>query len=446
MSEKYNNSATHEPESAPESLPSDKMIAEIGKETLNLAAGQESERLPARNLAAGQESERLPAWKQYVDSLTDEQIANDEYDEAKLTRTAEDFYVDYDDYTILRQQALEKLVKAHELDKGVNKKVTVNINEAVSIHTTATQRLIDIISGRNEQFEKPDQVIYLDKSGHPLAWLVNTFWDDMAKKDETGAAVKRPPHSFVNIDRVRVLADFFGVRFDGKHRPIDYEDTNEAWRKNHDQLTIEHFAPLRALFLEKGLDPAKNPTMEDIMAMPSTLDNKKLLIIDETTYKGTTLAVAKDLFSRAFPTAQIETTDYWLQNGSKSTPVWYPNDMGDARGRGIGDIDEDYYATQYETHPNPITYARHVGSKFYSAPLNLEEEVGQPSRRLMKDIQTMHRDYQDGKILVNPSLYSETYLDDFDREMELVVRQGVNPRNFAKIAEEIYSRPLNYAQ
>lgn len=81
-------------------------------------------------------------------------------------------------------------------------------------------------------------------------------------------------------------------------------------------------------------------------------------------------------------------------------PVWYLGDPSDWRGRGVKDINPEYYHKQYEENPNNITRAEMYGSFVLGEPLrNKEDEPGQLSWKLREEMKKMHQDYQDGHIL-----------------------------------------------
>ena len=77
----------------------------------------------------------------------------------------------------------------------------ININENLMHYLKDTALLISRIDGRLTGGIPYDHIIYLDKSARPVSWLVNMFWNDFAAKDSNGFPVKRPKHSYINIDR-----------------------------------------------------------------------------------------------------------------------------------------------------------------------------------------------------------------------------------------------------
>lgn len=108
---------------------------------------------------------------------------------------ADRFRVDVKDYPIFRQQM--------QLDErwGNNEGHRWNIDKTASEYVTDAANLITVMDGTAEMYaddperEKPDHVIYLDKSARPVSWLVNTFWKDFSEEE-------RPSHSYLNIDRL----------------------------------------------------------------------------------------------------------------------------------------------------------------------------------------------------------------------------------------------------
>ena len=83
--------------------------------------------------------------------------------------------------------------------KMVNERI--NINENIIHYVQDTALLISVIDGRLSEGIAYDHVVYLDKSARPVSWLVNMFWNELALKDSNSTAVKKPKHSYINIDR-----------------------------------------------------------------------------------------------------------------------------------------------------------------------------------------------------------------------------------------------------
>ncbi len=358
--------------------------------------------------------------------------------------SADRFRVDPADYPIFSQQ--------YELDSrwGNNTPHYQNIDKTLSRYVTQTANLISTLDGTSTEYTKnpelpiPDHVIYLDKSARPVSWLVNTFWS-------TFSDAKRPSSSYLNIDRqpwfrrsgIALDLNGYSVKPDGSYHRNTFSDFRP------ENIPHEDFARIRALYLPEGI---KTEDPEAIMHTPSSLDGKNILIVDEVKRSGATLDIAKWLISQAFPDAADIRGAYFWDSGSKSSPdgteqqmlsvpVWY--DSSTSTGRGVGDIDLDFYATRHEKFQTDRTRAQKYGALVLSAIANLDTEVGQKSRHLMQEIRHMHKDYQDGRILLR---FPKNY--DGDRMADLIEAQGIrlapstdrSPDTFTNIATAIDAR------
>ncbi len=355
----------------------------------------------------------------------------------------ERFRVNEDDYPIFQNQ--------YELNNNnqSNERIYWNIDKTVGEHIKSTADLIATMDGTSMEYEmnqervKPDHVIYLDKSARPVSWLVNTFWNDFSEE-------KRPEHSYLNIDRltwfrragVDVDANGYIRNSDGSQRiamPKDF---------HIEDVSPEDFARIRSLYLPNGIE---NEDVEEIMRMPSLLDGKNVLIVDEVKRSGSTNKIASDLIKAAFPEVASVNTAYYWDSGTKilksgeaqmlSIPVWY--DSKSSLGRGIGDIDPEYFRKRHEKFQTPRTRAQNFGSIVLGAYVNLNEEKGQLSRELMREIQQMHQDYQDGKILVRvPKNYDDDRAEEFieSQGLRLLPQSDKSPDNYIKVVQAINER------
>ncbi len=368
---------------------------------------------------------------------------------AERNRPADRFRVDAEEYPIFRRQTSDS-----EIDSS-NEKVTWNIDKTASTYVTQTADLISVIDGTAEydgreserEGVKADHVIYLDKSARPVNWLVNTFWNDFSEE-------KRPEHSFLNIDRLRWFREV-GLDVDAGGYLKDatgmtsHRATYDDFIKEADKLPPETFARIRALYVPGGVE---TEDLDEIMKMPTSLDGKDLLIVDEVSTTGATLNIAKYLLKRAIPELKsVNGETFWISESKamgntgemqqRSTPVWYDHRF--TQGRGIGEINPAYYEKRYEEHPSPRTRAQKLGAIVLSEYVDLGEEKGGLSRELAKEIQTMHRDYQEGKILLNVVDHWG-----FDRMADTLEAQGVrlapasdpSPDTYANMKKEIAER------
>ena len=320
----------------------------------------------------------------------------------------------------------------------------ININENIIHYLKDTALLISIIDGRISGDIPYDHVIYLDKSARPVSWLVNMFWNEFAKKDAHGDVVKRPTHSYINIDRSPWFRNVgINVSDDGRQKENGELATYRDFVNNIHNLSERSLAEIRALYIDGGIEK------EDVgwvMNHPTILDSKRILIIDEVSRTGSTLDIAKHLFQLAIPDAkEIAGTYFWhpseplLQIGGEnvltSLPVWYdPNTL---TGRGIGSPDPFYYRRVYEKYcfhnkdseRTDICKLRTFAfsSSVYSAPL-LDENgeiidlaIEKKTRELCKDLRRLYNEYKAGRLFFTPPLEWA----DFDCFDDIIEQQGV---------------------
>ncbi len=329
------------------------------------------------------------------------------------------YHVNPDDFTIFSRQS--------ELGpKWGDKAKTLPLDETMGRFVTATADAIAVIAGedcgfRGEKIPAADHVIYLDKSARPVSWLVNTFWDDFTEKD-------RPKHSYLAIDRKEwfgrtetpIESNEYIRNPDGSARLATFDD----FRKEN--VTRKDLARIRALYIPGGIE---TEDVEEIMSTPTELEGKNITIIDEVSRSGSTLAIAKYLVSKAIPEAKsvngyafwesgFQQHPYSDERQMRSVPVWY--DSSTHTGRGVGDINEHFYAERYKKNPNPKTRAQKFGAIALGEIINLAEEPRNPSRKLAKEIGLMHEEWRSGHILMPaPSHYND------EKWQEHTMEQGV---------------------
>lgn len=364
--------------------------------------------------------------------------------ETSNTDPAERFRVDPANYPIFCQQT--------ELDSrwGNNQAHRLGIDQTLSTYVTNTAELIATLDGTsteytdNHEIVPPDHVIYLDKSARPVSWLVNTLWPTFS--DE-----KRPDHSYLSIDRLTWFRES-GV-------PVDqngyFMDASEHYRRANIQdfdinkLPTNTFAKIRSLYLPDGIE-AEDPNA--IMSAPSTLDGKNILIVDEVGNSGATLNIAQQLISAAFPEANNVRGAYFWKPGFKvnqssnetqmlSAPVWYDNNI--STGRGIGELNPDFFAKRHEEYPNARTRAQKYGSIVLASYVDLATEPGQTSRELMREIKQMQQDLNAGHIFINiPNNYSDERVDALidAQGLRLAPESDPSPDTYINVKKAIYTR------
>ena len=305
----------------------------------------------------------------------------------------------------------------------------IGINENLMHYIQDTALLISKIDGSMKGNDDSniafDHVVYLDKSARPVSWLVNMFWEDFAAADGIGQQIKRPHHTYVNIDRSPWFRKVgIDVSNDGRQKSNGELATYADFISHKGNLTKKHLSAIRSLFIEGGIE---TEDADVIMNTPTILNGKRLLIVDEVSRTGSTLRIAEFLFKAAIPEiAHVEGTYFWhrqeplIKIGSEfmltSLPVWY--DPSTSFGRGIGDLNEKYYRRRYEYYLNlSKTDDRYDMKKLrvqafaasvFSAPLlkadgsilSLSEE--KVSRDLAKDLVALAKAYKNGTIFFTP--------------------------------------------
>ena len=369
-----------------------------------------------------------------------------QYSEAELmSDPAKRFHVNPKDFPIFSKQA-EK-----GPDWGDPAK-TLPLDETMGRFVKSTADCIAVIAGEDadyssrEKLPAADHVIYLDKSARPVSWLNNTFWDAFTDKP-------RPKHSYLAIDRMEWFArtdtpvDASGYIKDPDGKSSHLATFEDFLKEN---VSDEDIARIRALYIPGGIE---DEDVEKIMSTPTGLEGKNITIIDEVGRSGSTLEIAKYLISRAIPeAASVNGYVYWnsgFQTGPtgehqmRGVPVWY--DANSHIGRGIGDINEVYFAKRHEQFPNPKTLAQKFGSIALGEYYNLSEEPGNKSRQLAREIKIMRKEWDAGHILMPmPDHYDE------EKWMDRLESQGVRfmpqeshmPKNaYIKVQQDINSRP-----
>ena len=362
-------------------------------------------------------------------------------------------HLNWEDYKVLKEQA--------KWDSEAGGNVQMNLDDIGTEYIRNAAGLIAVMDGSAERYfrsdrlirdgeedvehlknfekpPKPDHVLHLDKSERPGSWLINLLWKDLAVEGS-----KKPDFSYLNIDR----ADFFplvGLESDQDGRsletgevlkPIDFdqkikEDSDEV-REGLRQIKLA----IRSQYIdEKMIDP-NGDIEEQILSLPTKLDGKNLLVIDETSRSGSTLHMAMRLMKIAIPELKNIHGEYlWTQTvrdtksgESAGAPVWY--DANNSDGRGTGDRSEYYHSKKFEKNPTTKNLLRKIGSLAISAPIfDFDEENGykiKPDPKAMalaRDFKQLRKDFRDGKILFMPPMnYSEERVD------EIFEKQGFIP-------------------
>lgn len=298
-----------------------------------------------------------------------------------------------------------------------------NTDYVIERYVSATDKIIGMLDGtigddeafeyRDKAFESDEKVrhdvlLCLDKSARPVADFVDAFWEQMASPGS-----KLPKSEFLNIDRVNWFSHIGKNPYDAEYRlgPKDFDiDKVEPYRIN----------AIRALFTEGEI--TESNWEEEVWNLPTRLDGKNVLIVDEVKNRGGTLFIAHQLLKRAIPEAKLDATYFWEagrysidgrsaqseQLQMESAPVWYNKE--NQFGRGIGDVSLTWWQHEYELHPSAETLKRHLGAFALSAPHHDEDYKIAPDelyKKLMQDLSFATYAVAGREVLYVPSKYRE---------------------------------------
>lgn len=248
-------------------------------------------------------------------------------------------------------------------------------------YVTLTDRLIMRLEGSDGP--RPDEVLFLDKSGRPVAWLVKALWPLLA----------RVPGTRYADDRVPPMP---GLRFAN----IDREQWWHVTGGTETGLVDVGLVPEEAVDALRTVFVARRPrTGEPVSQVPAWLDGKRILVVDEVSNSGDTLRIATGLVQRAFPSANVEGT-HWMTPGPvtdrhgftrvKDVPVWYRSDTW--TGRLVGN--------RFDPGNPYSTWRSRGGALFQSTRPRVPDEQG---RRLRAEAAWLAADVAAGRLLAAPS-------------------------------------------
>ena len=236
----------------------------------------------------------------------------------------------------------------------------------------------------------PDEVLFLDKSARPVAWLVDSLWGAMA---DEGA--KKPHLGFIHIDRKEWWARV--------GRPLVREENRDPLEFNVNEISDETISAIRAKFVVGDLTLDNYKT--EVWELPTTLDGKKVLIVDEIKSSGATAYMTQQLLSRAVPGAEFTNEYFWSvpysegksieidnKDGTRSvqrqmynTPVWY--DKTSPAGREVSDPSLGVMDRLYRENPTQENLRRRIAWFIESVtPEDVGADVDERTKRLKRDI------------------------------------------------------------
>jgi hypoxanthine phosphoribosyltransferase len=298
-----------------------------------------------------------------------------------------------------------KILTGHRLEDGTEK----TQEQLLMQYVTNTDRLIGTIDGTLDNEPPFDTVIFLDKSGRPVAWLMDELWTLLARQRDTAfsdnVVPKMPDRYFLNIDREQWLP------------VIDPEHTGVY---NIGAIPEEAINSLRAIYQPIGSDVNDK----------TTLDGKRVLIVDEVGVTGSTLKIAAQLLKRAIPDAEFGTA-HWMSpgifsdtNGSRNNdiPVWYK--QHDARGRGVADRD-------LARSEKSSSKKQKIGKWFLSTVFDKPDES---SLQLREEFKQLKRDIMIHKVLYTPC--PQRNLEDSIERIETVNELDVAEYKALKVSKK----------
>lgn len=332
-----------------------------------------------------------------------------------------------DNYQLLREGVQGFL---SDSDKSViDRKDT---NGILQTYVSVTDKMIGVADGSiaerdlvdpgnpERSSDQPDEIIFLDKSARPVSWFMDAFWEQFAKED-----AKKPNFDFLNIDRTNWFMSQ-GHSREISERYLGPKDFDI------DKVSDNDIAQIRALFVEGDL--TEGNWQNEVWNMPTRLDGKNILIVDEVKNQGGTLSIATQLLRRAIPNSVVSGEYFWeperrMVNPQRqefqvdSVPVWY--DSNNVMGRGVGDVSKAYWDNLYDKDPNQENLKRKIGWAVLSAP-HFDMETfelidDKEAKTLQQDIAYLSYAVASGKVLRRPSLWRAD--EDFD---EIVKKQDVS--------------------
>lgn len=328
----------------------------------------------------------------------------------------DDFIVDPNDYKILSKQIIQGTGRV-----GIDLTATKYLKHGIALADTVSNY---------------DTVVYLDKSAHPLDGLARKVLKTVLPDK------KRPDSKFLNIDRNQIFAELgFGIS-DGYFN--DGTENNgiaktshfiNRWQRETSQKAKDRIlAAVRSQFLDKNteidMDADEDEIIQQILNSKTTVEGKKVIAVDETSFSGATIGVASFLLQHALPEAKVNDSGFtfWESEDRQvksnvggevklthgSVPVWY--DKNNDFGRGIGERDEGYHNRRFENNPTRLNLLRKIGASVLASPhrdLNEKYLRDENYEDLMYDFDQLMHDFKVNKILISAPLTNYESLDIF---------------------------------
>ena len=255
------------------------VILEISEKTKHFS--KKRERFMYLNNPDSQEAKEHLEDEIALKNRRQEEIENGYFDEK------DDFIVNPKDYKILSKQLVNGTGKA-----GIDLVASKYLKHGIALADMASRY---------------DTVVYLDKSARPLDGLARKVLKNVMPDK------KRPDSKFLNIDRNQIFTELgFNIR-DGYF--IDGTEGNKLaetshfinrWQMETSQGTKDRIlAAVRSQFLDKDseidMNASEDEIIQQILKAKTTVEGKKVIAVDETSFSGATIGVAGFLLKKALP-------------------------------------------------------------------------------------------------------------------------------------------------
>lgn len=273
-----------------------------------------------------------------------------------------------------------------EYIKGTNELATWR---DLPIHEVKKEEIMDLCNLLRDGIITHDEInAIILGNGSMVDRIKGRSIDAIFKKEDVLGRVER--------GELTKASEIEGYKTLGIERANKVIASREKLKNTYDAFMIA--MQLRGLFVPGGLseEDVKNP--ERIMGYEVGMEGKNITIIDEVERSGATGEIAKHFVSWAFPEA-ANVNFYVFYKARRLAdshspqygqmlmiPFWYSLEHDDGLGRGIGDIDKEFYEEYYEENPDDLRRAMRFGSGLLGTPIEYEEEEEKRSLRLREQI------------------------------------------------------------
>ena len=280
-------------------------------------------------------------------------------------------------------------------------------------------------------YEDKDELVFLDKSARPVAWLMRSLWPTLGFKDfdenDQPIIESMPDMKFLNIDREQ------------------WEPTmGRSEGKDGEGITLKYVSDdtidsLTGLMSERTLNSDEYVTKDE----KTFFDDKNILIVDEVSASGDTLRIAEALLGKAFQNAASIEGVHWMapekvfnkkSGGMQNAklPIWYSSST--PFGRLVGNRDSA------KSYSSPSSRQRR-GGQFLSTRFDEPDAMGITLRREMAQL---GQEVAAGLMPVVPSIDRP----DDDKFYENYMRHvnGLSSREFSSLRQQAVKEKVPFAE